>query len=72
MPKIIEAIKNGYIDIVNPRNTKMISRLSTSFQDVKAWIWRSKNYQPWIQCYSSDQQLFDQYSAHILNFNMFE
>jgi hypothetical protein len=70
MDWVIERMKLGYVDVVNPFNKKQISRVSLSAQDVKAWVWWSKNFQDWIQVYKSKKQLFDAYKAHTFQFTI--
>jgi len=39
MDWVIEKIKTGYMDVVNPFNRNQISRISLKSQDVKCWVW---------------------------------
>lgn len=70
MKWVINRIKIGYVDVTNPFNRKQISRVSLSPRDVKAWVWWSKNFFPWIQAYNSNISLFNSYKGHVFQFTI--
>ena len=53
MDWVIERIKQGFVDVVNPFNRSQISRVSLHPKDALAWIWWSKNFSEWIKFYKS-------------------
>lgn len=70
MDWVVKKMNAGFVDVINPFNRKQISRVSLSPQDVKAWVWWSKNFQEWIQVYNSNKPLFDNYKAHSFQFTI--
>ena len=44
--------------------------MSLSPDTVKAWVWWSKNYGPWIEAYKAEPELFTRYRAHIFHFTI--
>ncbi|MHA1341749.1 MAG: DUF1848 family protein [Promethearchaeota archaeon] len=69
MSWVEENIKNGYVEVKNPFNNK-ISYISLDPNDVKAWVWWSKDFKNWIASYKKNPLIFDQYKAHIFNFTI--
>jgi len=67
---VIEKIKNGYVDVVNPFNRNQISRVSLKSEDVKCWIWWSKNFENFIKFYISYEELFKSYKGHYFQFTI--
>ena len=41
MDWVIDKMKLGYVDVVNPFNRKQISRVSLNPEDVRCWVWWS-------------------------------
>lgn len=41
MSWVIDKIKQGYVDVINPFNRKQISRISLNPENVKCWVWWS-------------------------------
>ena len=70
MDWVIEKIKIGYVDVVNPFNRNQVSRVSLKPQDVKCWIWWSKNFERWIKFYNSYKELFKSYKGHCFQFTI--
>ena len=70
MDWVIEKMKAGYVDVVNPFNRKQISRVSLNVEDVKCWVWWSKNFHEWIETYKNNQLLFDSYKGHCFQFTI--
>lgn len=70
MDWVIKKMDVGFVDVVNPFNRKQISRVSLLPQDVKAWVWWSKDFQDWIKIYNSNKSLFDSYKAHSFQFTI--
>ena len=48
MDWVIEKVKKGYVDVTNPFNRKQIYRVSLKPENVKCWVWWSKNFKNWI------------------------
>ena len=70
MDWVIEKIKLGHVDVVNPFNRKQISRVSLAPRDVKCWVWWSKNFQYWIERYKQDENLFKQFKGQYFQFTI--
>ncbi|MFX0188269.1 MAG: DUF1848 family protein [Candidatus Hodarchaeota archaeon] len=70
MDWVIEKMKIGYVDVVNPFNRKQISRVSLNPKDVKCWVWWSKNFEGWIKSYNSYEELFKSYNGHYFQFTI--
>jgi len=70
MDWVIEKIKLGYVDVVNPFNRKQISRVSLKPSDIKCWVWWSKNFKYWIECYEQNKSLFKQFKGHYFQFTI--
>ncbi len=67
---VIERIKIGYADVVNPFNRKQISRISLKPEDVKCWVWWSKDFTSWIESYKRYEDLFNSYRGHYFQFTI--
>ncbi|MFX1323407.1 MAG: DUF1848 family protein [Promethearchaeota archaeon] len=70
MDWVIERIRKEYVDVVNPFNRKQISRISLSPEDVKCFVWWSKNFDKWIIAYNENRKIFDSYKGHIFQFTI--
>ena len=70
MDWVIDKIKLGYVDVVNPFNRKQISRVSLRPEDVKCWVWWSKNFEEWIEMYIQERDLFKLYKGHYFQFTI--
>lgn len=70
MDWVIEKMKIGYVDVVNPFNRKQISRVSLNPKDVKCWVWWSKNFEGWIKSYNLYEELFKSYKGHYFQFTI--
>lgn len=70
MDWVISRIQTGYVDVVNPFNRKQISRVSLKNDDVKCWVWWSKNFKNWIKKYQSHPQIFKSYIGHYFQFTI--
>ncbi len=70
MEWVIHRIKEGYVDVVNPFNRKQINRVSLSPNDVKCFVWWSKNFRDWIDTYNKNKNLFDSYQGHSFQFTI--
>ena len=70
MDWVIEKIKIGYVDVVNPFNRNQVSRVSLKSQDVKCWVWWSKNFEKWIKFYNSYKELFKSFKGHYFQFTI--
>jgi len=67
---VIQQIKIGYVDVVNPFNRKQISRISLKPKDVKCWVWWSKNFGDWIKEYENNTDLFNSFKGHSFQFTI--
>jgi DNA repair photolyase len=70
MDWVIQQIKIGHVDVINPFNRKQISRVSLSSEFVKAWVWWSKNFENWIKVYNEYKNLFRMYKGHSFQFTI--
>ena len=70
MDWVIQKIKLGHVDVVNPFNRKQVYRVSLRPTDVKCWVWWSKNFKEWIQTYKLHQALFNSYKGHYFQFTI--
>jgi len=70
MDWIIERIKVGYVDVVNPFNRKQINRVSLDPKIVKCFVWWSKNFGEWIKEYIKNKNLFKSYKGHVFQFTI--
>ena len=74
MDWVIDKIQIGYVDVVNPFNRKQVSRVSLKSEDVRCWVWWSKNFKAWIKTYEKNKHLnriwditFNSRLTHLLN-----
>jgi hypothetical protein len=70
MDWVINKIEIGYVDVVNPFNRKQISRVSLKPEDVKCWVWWSKDFAQWIKSYKKNQDLYRSYKGHTFQFTI--
>lgn len=70
MDWIIDKIKKGYVDVVNPFNRKQVYRVSLNPKDVKCIVWWSKNFTLWIDAYKNHPELFNPYKGHYFQFTI--
>ena len=70
MDWVLERIKEGHVDVVNPFNRKQVSKVSLSPKDVKCFVWWSKNFREWIKTYKENKTLFDSYKGHSFQFTI--
>ncbi|MFX1375288.1 MAG: DUF1848 family protein [Promethearchaeota archaeon] len=70
MDWVIERIKDGYVDVVNPFNLKQVNRVSLSPNDVKCFVWWSKNFEGWIRAYRNNKSIFKSYKGHSFQFTI--
>jgi len=70
MDWVIEKVKLGYVDVINPFNRKQIYRVSLKPGDVKCWVWWSKNFEIWIETFKKNKELFHQYKGHCFQFTI--
>ena len=70
MDWVIQQIKIGYVDVVNPFNRKQITRVSLKSEDVKCWVWWSKNFEDWIEKFNENEDLFQKYKGHSFQFTI--
>lgn len=70
MDWVIERIQIGYVDVVNPFNRTQVSRISLKNEDVKCWVWWSKNFDEWIKSYKNNIELFKSYKGHYFQFTI--
>ncbi len=67
---VLERIKEGFVDVVNPFNRNQVSRVSLKPEDVKCWVWWSKNFKEWIKTYEKNKQIFKSYKGHYFQFTI--
>ncbi len=70
MDWVLERIKEGYVDVVNPFNRKQVNRVSLSPEHVKCIVWWSKNFEEWIKVYKNNRNLFKSYKGHSFQFTI--
>jgi len=70
MDWVMEKIHNGYVDVINPFNRTQVTRVSLSPEDVKCWVWWSKNFKEWINTYKANTQIFRSYKGHYFQFTI--
>jgi len=70
MDWVLDKIQVGYVDVVNPFNRKQVSRISLKNEDVKCWVWWSKNFANWITKYENYPQVFKSYKGHYFQFTI--
>lgn len=70
MDWVVQQIKIGYVDVVNPFNRNQISRISLKPEDVKCWVWWSKNFKDWIKIFNETENLFRMYKGHSFQFTI--
>ncbi|UCC20153.1 MAG: DUF1848 family protein [Promethearchaeota archaeon] len=70
MDWVVDKIHLGYVDVVNPFNRKQIHRVSLTPEDVKCWVWWSKNFANWIKTYNQNRELFEIYKGHYFQFTI--
>ncbi|GAH74043.1 unnamed protein product, partial [marine sediment metagenome] len=70
MDWVIDKIQIGYVDVVNPFNRKQVSRVSLKSEDVRCWVWWSKNFKAWIKTYEKNKQIFKSYMGHYFQFTI--
>jgi hypothetical protein len=70
MDWVLQRIKDGYVDVTNPFNKNQISRISLKPEDVKCWVWWSKDFSNWIKMYIKNKNLFNSYKGHSFQFTI--
>jgi len=70
MDWVMEKIHIGHVDVINPFNRKQVSRVSLLPEDVKCWVWWSKNFADWITLYEKHPQVFKSYKGHYFQFTI--
>lgn len=70
MDWVYEKIKMGYVDVQNPFNPNIISKVSLDPNDVFCWVWWSKDFGNWIKTYENKHNIIDQYPVHMFNFTI--
>ncbi|NVM37406.1 MAG: DUF1848 family protein [Candidatus Lokiarchaeota archaeon] len=70
MEWVIHRMKEGYVDVVNPFNRKQVNRVSLKPNDVRCFVWWSKNFGEWINTYNNNRDLFDSYRGHTFQFTI--
>jgi len=70
MEWVIDQIKIGYVDVVNPFNRKQISRVSLKPEDVRCFVWWSKNFEEWIKYFKAKKEVFQSFKGHFFQFTI--
>ncbi|MFX1288683.1 MAG: DUF1848 family protein, partial [Promethearchaeota archaeon] len=67
---VLDRIQTGYVDVVNPFNRSQVSRISLTSKDVKCWVWWSKDFGKWIDCFQEEPEVFKSYKGHYFQFTI--
>ena len=72
MDWMLDAMRRGSVDVVNPRNWHWISTVDLSPAVVRCFAWWSKDYAPWIAAWRTEEghALLSAYDAHLFNFTI--
>ncbi|MFX1356746.1 MAG: DUF1848 family protein [Promethearchaeota archaeon] len=70
MDWVMDQIRKGYVNVANPFNRKQIYKVSLKPEDVKCWVWWSKNFGEWINCYNHYPEIFSRYKGHYFQFTI--
>ena len=70
MDWVLDIIKQGYVDVINPFNRNQISRVSLNPEIVKCWVWWSKNFERWIKNYQEKKEIFQSFAGHYFQFTI--
>ncbi|MFX1574753.1 MAG: DUF1848 family protein [Promethearchaeota archaeon] len=70
MDWVIDKIKIGYVDVVNPFNRQQVNSVSLNPIDVKCFVWWSKNFKEWIKVYQNNRDLFNAFKGHTFQFTI--
>jgi len=70
MDWVVEKIQSGYVDVTNPFYPSQVSRVSLKPEDVKCWMWWSKNFDNWIDLYQNKPEIFNVYKGHCFQFTI--
>ncbi|MHA1660214.1 MAG: DUF1848 family protein, partial [Promethearchaeota archaeon] len=70
MDWVLEKMKIGHVDVVNPFNRKQISRVSLKPKDLKCWVFWSKNFEEFIKSYKMNEPLFKLYKGYYFQFTI--
>ena len=70
MDWVLDIIKQGYVDVINPFNRNQISRVSLNPEIVKCWVWWSKNFESWIKNYQEKKEIFQSFAGHYFQFTI--
>ena len=70
MDWVVERIKLGYVDVTNPFNRNQIAKVSLKPDDVKCWVWWSKNFEKWIEVFNQNKSIFKLYKGHYFQFTI--
>lgn len=64
---LVKILRRGEVLVVIRGNYSLVS---LSPETVKAWVWWSKNYAPWIEAFRDNPALFTRYPAHLFHFTI--
>lgn len=64
---LVKILKRGQVLVVVRDYHHLVS---LSPETVKAWVWWSKNYGPWIKAFQANSELFTRYRAHLFHFTI--
>ncbi len=70
MDWLLDKMKNKRVTVANPFNPNQIAIVSLRPEDVKCWVWWSKNFNNWIKLYRLNENLFRQYKGHYFQFTI--
>ncbi len=67
---VLDKIKTGYVDVRNPFNPRIISKVLLEPSVVKCWVWWSKDFSLWIKSFQENTELFKSYKGHFFQFTI--
>jgi len=70
MDWVVDRMRIGHVDVVNPFNKNQISRVSLKPEDVKCWVFWSKNFKKFIEFYNLYENLFKSYKGFLFQFTI--
>lgn len=70
MSWVLDRIKTGYVDVRNPFNPSIVSRVTLKPSVVKCWVWWSKDFSAWIKSFYETPEVFNAYKGHFFQFTI--
>jgi hypothetical protein len=69
MDWVLDQIKKGFVEVINPFNRNQISYISLNPEDARLICWWSKDFRDWIKKYNENYELFRKFH-HLFNFTI--